>query len=150
MGGMMLHVPHPWSDGVLLQSDRGSDGVREGVDARQIAHAVANRPFGTIPQREQRLAPEVSVRSARDGEDVDISRTDSADTQALRDRARRESRNVLDAAQSLFLDRSYQPAVADQGGGDVAVIGVQAEDVHGTEAASVASGRRPMTLTSRV
>ncbi len=56
---------------------------------------------------------------------------------------------MLDAAKALFLDGGDEPSVADQDGGDIAVIRVQAKDVHGIEAASVTSVRRPMAFVNR-
>ena len=38
---------------------------------------------------------------------------------------------MLDAAEALFFESGDEPAVADENGGNVRVINVDAEDVHG-------------------
>ena len=53
-----------------------------------------------------------------------------ASREAVARSPRREARPVLDAAEALLLGRGDEPAVAHQAGRGVAVVGVEAEDVH--------------------
>jgi hypothetical protein len=89
------------------------------------------------------------VRPAGDGKQIDIRGADSSHAQALGDGAGRKSGDVFDAAKALFLDSGDEPSVADEDGGDIAVIRVQAKDIHGIEAASVTTVRRPMQFLNR-
>ena len=83
-----------------------------------------------MPQREQPLPPEVRLGIARDGERIDVTRLGAGHRQARADRLARKAGVVLDAAESLFLDGRHELAVAQDGGGDVAVVRVDAEDEH--------------------
>jgi len=51
--------------------------------------------------------------------------------QAIADGRRRKTSRVFDAVETLFLDGGNQAAIADDCGGSVPVIGVDAKNVHG-------------------
>ena len=61
---------------------------------------------------------------------IDVGRSDAAHLQARANRLGRKPGDVLDAAKALFFDRRDELAVAHEDGRDVAVIGVDAENVH--------------------
>jgi hypothetical protein len=92
----------------------------------------------------------MSARSAGDRKQVDIRAADPAHAQAFGDGKGRKSRDVLDAAKAFLLDGGDEPAVTDENSGDIAVVRVQAKDVHGIEAASAARVRRPMAFLNRI
>ena len=87
-------------------------------------------PAGPMRDRKEGLAPEMGARVAGDGEAIDAFRLEAAERQASANRFRWKSRAVLDATESLFFDRRDEPAGGDQGRGDVAVIGVDTQNVH--------------------
>jgi len=72
----------------------------------------------------------VSLGIARDGERVDVTRFGAGHRQARTDRVPRKAGVVLDAAKSLFFDGRDELAVAQDGGGDVPVVRVDAQDEH--------------------
>jgi hypothetical protein len=67
---------------------------------------------------------------ARDGEKVDVRRVDTSDVETGADRLLREARPVFDAPKTLLFNGGYEVAVAHERGRDVAVVGVDAQDVH--------------------
>src|SRR5262245_52055320 len=79
------------------------------------------------------------ARIPGDGEEIDVSRADAAELETGADGLIGEPRAVLDAAEALFLDRRDELSVAHERGRDVAVVGVEPEDVHSARAGTRAS-----------
>ena len=67
---------------------------------------------------------------APDGDMVDVGQLEAGIIETEADRLDRKAGPMLYAADPLFFDGSNQPAVGHQAGGRVAVVGVDAEDVH--------------------
>src|SRR5207253_4201819 len=90
-------------------------------------HRSDRRP---VAQGKKDFAAEVGPGVERSGDVVDVLGADAAGRQAVADRLRREAGPMLDAVEPFLLDRGDELAIDDQGGGRVAVKGVDAEDVH--------------------
>ena len=68
--------------------------------------------------------------AARNRPDVNVRRRRARHLQAAPDRALRETGDVLDAAEPLFLEGGDQLPVAEHGRGDVTVIRVETDNEH--------------------
>ena len=103
-----------------------------------------------MPQREPDLAQQVGTWISRHRDVVEIRAAEARHLQAGLDRLRRKSGDVLDPAEALLLDRGDELAVAHEDGRDVAVIRVDAEDVHRVASGGKAdSSSRLMSTSSR-
>ena len=67
---------------------------------------------------------------------IDLRTRNSRHLEAFSDRERREARPVLDTAKAFLLERGEEPAIFQQNGGDIAMIGVDAKYVHMCEFSS--------------
>ena len=76
------------------------------------------------------LFVQVCRRIARDTDMVHILEPNVCGFKTVTDRVFREAGAMLDAIEAFFLDGGYQSAVFDDGRCSVAVIGVDAENVH--------------------
>src|SRR2546427_13238982 len=111
-------------------------GIRQGglevLELSKLAKPISKqRPRGAVAEDEGRLPQEVGVWISADGDDVEVFAFDSADLEAPADRRGRKAGIVLDAAEALLLEGGDELAVADEHCGDVGVVDVDAEDVHG-------------------
>src|SRR5438105_3282258 len=79
---MMLDVSHPRTNDVLVETGRRGNGVREATDRRHVACAISECPLWTVPQHEQRLAPEMRPRLTGYGEQIDVLCSHAAHSQA--------------------------------------------------------------------
>ena len=96
---------------------------------------------GRCVSANQRLAQQVHAAAARNRPDVDVGRRRAGHLQAACDRARRKAGDVLDAAEALLFERRDERAVAQHGGGHIAVIGVEPDDQHAVSATLAGVGR---------
>ena len=131
MSGVVFDEPRPLTHDRFVEIQRLRNRRGERPQADQVASPRRDGPLRTVPQQEQRLAPEVGARIARHGKHVDIRRREAAHLQAGGDRVVRKTRHVLDAAEPLLFNRRDKLSVADQRRRHVAVIRVEAENVHG-------------------
>src|SRR5439155_8327558 len=83
-----------------------------------------------MAQNKGRLSKQVGPGVSTNSDRVDVFAFDSANLETATDGDGWESGEVLHAAESLFLQRGDQLAIADEDGGGIAVIDVNAEDVH--------------------
>src|SRR5262249_47426708 len=91
----------------------------------------------------------MGARIARDGEDNDVRRGHARYPQTLGQRVMREARAVLDPPEPLFFDGGDEPAVANENGRDIAVIGVQADNNHCVSGAGSAYAPAAFVLARR-
>ncbi len=85
---------------------------------------------GPALQDVEGAAPAVDARVAVDGEVVDVGEAQAGILQAPAHGLGGQAGPVLDAAEALLFSRGDELAVLHQGGGGVAMIGVQSEDNH--------------------
>src|SRR6187399_2700213 len=131
MRGMMLDPMHGRLPRAGLEAKRVRDRLGNRADFAVVGGAVADHAAAwPIPQRKQRLAPEMRLRVARDPDVVDLVGSDAGHFQAGSNRLRRKTRDVLDPAEPLFFDGGDELTVADQDRGDVSVVRVDAENIH--------------------
>jgi hypothetical protein len=79
----------------------------------------------------------VRARISRHREHIDIGRRDPAHLEAGAHRQPRKAGDVLDAAIAFFLDRRDQRAVAHERRRHIAVIRIEAENIHEVTGSSV-------------
>ena len=127
---VMLHKASAAAHDGFIQAERLRDGGRQRAQARQVAGPGRHCAFRPVLEQEQRLAPQVRAGVARHGERVDVGGGQTGHLQADGDRLVGEPRDMLDAPEPLFFDRRDELSVADERGGYVAVVRVEAEDVH--------------------
>lgn len=117
-------------------------GVGEPVaDGAEQAAAVLRLHAGTVAARQtlrgarrgvQNLLVQVRRRVARDADVVDVLDRDARGLQAVADRLHGKAGAVLEAVETLLLGGSDELSVAHNGGGGVAVIGVNPQYDHKT------------------
>ena len=95
-----------------------------------LRSAFQEGPRGTVAEHKGRLAQQVGARVPGYGKRVDIAGRRAGHGEARLHGRLRESRPMLHAAEPLFFDRRDQHAVADEHGGNVSVIRVDAENDH--------------------
>ena len=100
--------------------DAGEFYEHLGAFASERRHADGVPKFGGQPR----------VRIARNGDVVNIGRREAGFLQTIADGRSGKSRGVFDAIEALFFDGGNEAAVADDSGGSVAMIGVDAKNVH--------------------
>src|SRR5512140_2812950 len=83
-----------------------------------------------MPHQKQRLAPQVRLRISRHRKQVDVGGMQAGGVEAGRGGVLRKPGAVLDPAVALLLDCHHEAAIDDQCGRNVAVVGVQPEDIH--------------------
>ena len=89
------------------------------------------RAAGAIAEGEGDAARQLGARVARDGDVVEVLRLQVGGVEAVLHRTDGKGGVVLDACEALLFGRSDDVAVDDDGRGGVAVVRVDAEDVHG-------------------
>ena len=127
---VMLDEPRPRPDARQIERQRFRNRVRQPAQAREVPRARRDRAVRAMANQEQRLAPEMGARVARDRKDVDVRGREPAHRQTRSHRAMWKAGDVLDAAVALLLDRRDELTVFQQRRRHVAVIRVQSEDVH--------------------
>jgi hypothetical protein len=118
--------PHPF----VLEAERVGEDHRQRANAGQVAGARRDRSPRPLPEEKPRLAPEMRPRVPRDGEDVDVGRHQATHLQARLHRLPRHAGIVLDPPIALFLDGRDELPITNQRRRHVAVVGVDAQDVH--------------------
>ncbi len=83
-----------------------------------------------MAEQEPGFSQQVGARIARHREHVDVARFNAADRQAGLHRLTGKAGHMFDPPVALLLDRGDELAVAHQRGRDVAVIGIEPENVH--------------------
>ena len=102
---MMLDVARAGADARLVERDRFRNGGGQRPNPGKMPRAVGDRAARPVRDQEERFAPEVGPRIARDGEDIDVGGTDVRNPEAFGQRAMRKSGAVFDTAESLFRNR---------------------------------------------
>ena len=110
----------------------GKAGFQLGLNARAlapVAHPVEHHPE-IRPARDEiaELVQEVRAPVLVDRHVRDVRQLHARLSQAVADRLGREASPVLDAPEALLFRRGEEHSVAQQAGGGVAVVGVEAED----------------------
>src|SRR5271154_1533741 len=111
-----------------IQVERGGERFRDarefykylGALASERGHAHGVPKFGGQPR----------VGIARHGDVVNIGRRETGFLQTIADGSGGKSGGVFDAIEAFFFDGGDEAAVADDGGGSVAMIGIDAKNVH--------------------
>ncbi len=100
---------------------------------RLVTHTVKHKPqIGALAQSKLNLLEKAGARIGVDRDEADAGKRDAGLIQAIPDRFRRKPRPMLDAPEPLLLRRRDNLAVADEAGGAIAMVGVEAEDDHGS------------------
>ena len=130
VGRVVLHVVH-WRER-LRNAERVRQRPLDLADGPLVLEPVEDeRDRRPLLEREERLLREVRLGVAADGDVGHLRAVDPGHVEAPLDRLRREASVVLDAREPLLFEGGHNRAVAEEDGGDVAVVGVDAEDVHG-------------------
>ena len=127
---MMLDEAGPRLRARLVEAERRRNRRGQTPYAGEIARARRHGAARPVAQEKPALSPQVRARIAGDGEEIDVGGRDAAEREARGERVVRKSGAMLDAPKALLFDRRHETAVADEDGGDVAVVGVEADDVH--------------------
>ena len=109
-----------------------------------------NARLGGLVASRRAFAPEVRARVAADRDVIEPPRLDAGVLEAPARRERRKAGAVLDAIEALLLRRRDELAVDDEGGGRVAVIGVEAEDRRHGSMLGAASRSAPVMLSVEI
>src|SRR5580698_7935937 len=93
----------------------------------------------------QKFGRNASVRIARDRDVIDVGERDASRLQAVANRQRWKSSGILHAVEAFFFDRSDQLAVANDRGGSIPVVCVDAKDIHSVKAVYTRLSRRRLS-----
>ena len=112
--------------------DVGVEGLGHGFgDADELLeHLGAFAGKARHAQGVEQLGAEPGPGIARHGDVVHVGDGDAGFLQAVANRRDREARRVLDAIEALLFDRGDELAVLHQGRRGVAVVGVDAKNIH--------------------
>jgi hypothetical protein len=128
---MVLDPVKPFADPSLGQRkarrDLGREARNPGTVPSPISDETEPRPASKSVER---LPPEVSLWIPRHGEAIDVFRLQAAHLETRTNGLQGKPRPVFDASKTLFFNGGDEHTVAHQSRRDVAVIGVDAQDVH--------------------
>src|SRR2546428_7055238 len=129
MSGMVLDPLHSCTDPFRIQAQPLPDGLRNCSYSAEILRPIGYQPeAGPIPKRKDRLARQIGSRIPRDGEIIYFFGPYCGHLETGENRLAWKTRPVLDAPEPLLLDRFDQLAVAQQNGGDISMVGVDAKN----------------------
>src|SRR5262249_28233224 len=131
VGWMMLHPVHTLSHMLRVQMQSVGKDSGDIVDARGILHAVLDElQAGAPPQSKERLMPQMRPWIARDGEIVYCLCRSAGHLEAGTNRLPWKPGPVFHPPKAFFLYSRHQFSIAQQHRGDIAVIGVDAQNEH--------------------
>jgi hypothetical protein len=129
MGQMMLHMMHFGPERLALKSSLdvffkggGAFHVREALEDQAQARAAAQDVEGA--------AEVIDLRVPIDRDVIDIAQFEPGIREAPFHGFRGQTGPVFDAAEALFFSGSDEFAIFNEGGGGIAVKGVETEDNH--------------------
>ena len=108
--------------------DRVVQRLRLGALSQSLEDQLQVR---SLLQDEKQATPVVHLRVQIDGDVLEVAKLDPRLLQAKLHRQRRQSGSVLDAAEAFLFDGGNELAIAEDGGGGVTVVGIDAENDHG-------------------
>jgi hypothetical protein len=114
-----------------IAGEGGAKGVLDGGGVANVAQAVFDEAeVGPVAEDEEETAPIVDAGLAVDGDVVEVTEAQAGFAEAEFGGFSGEAGPVLDAPEALFFGGSDDATIANEAGGGVAVVGVEAQDGH--------------------
>jgi hypothetical protein len=124
---------------------RFRERFRDSFEFCQHFHALACER--RHPQCVEKFGAQARVRIARHSHVIDLLEFQARFLQAIANGLRREPRGVFDAVKALFFHGCYEPPIAHNGRGRIAMVGVDPKNIHRADLVYLRrrSSRRQMT-----
>src|SRR5688500_3136853 len=146
MSRMVLHIVDP-GEVVLGKAQRLRRRPMQFTQLGGVAHAIHDQlDIRSLGQRVNSLLQKIRLRVPADGDMRDLASLYACHVEDTLYRLCGEARPVLDASESFFLDGGNEHSVAEESRRDVAMVGVDSEDVDGFGhgLANESDGRAPV------